>query len=634
MLISINKLIRMGFGRRVGNRRVFGLYAFSTLALLLLMALAVPVPVYSQTLNIQFDSDTKIYAQGETANIAFSYSPNAPVLIEIRNSSSYPIFAWEDTTNSSGMFVLRLNMSFPPGQYTLYAKADQAQSTETFKISPPFISVLTPKALKADLSPTTVSTQIYYYFNGSTIHIETGVYAPNDHFTLMVNATSLGLGTTSYTSSNANESVFPYQDGKLYKFIINLTVPNNYLDTGGKEIDIIATGTGAQDLKTFIAVLNINPREDPMLGLSGSTTDFRTVTDFTDITNLTFEKFINNAAIGKIIFLESINLCDNTTVNALINLGNNLDVALAKMSLDTAADALAAMNKSSQLYMYNLPFVNPPGILKDGVPVVLSGQTSGGPVYDLSWNNDTKVLQFKVAHWTTYEAEGLPPTVTINSPQNTTYATPSVPINVSVVDPSGVSHVIAEVNGANNYTLVQSGGYYVNSSTITFNQGSNVVRIYANDTLNNIISTTVYFTVDSVPPTISSLSPADGSTVTTTTPTISASFSDNVAVDAASVIVKVDGVDVTSSSTVTQTGFTYTPAGLSEGSHTVYVSVKDTSNNQATKTWSFTVSIPAPPPPPPAPPPAPTPVSGTTASIILSIAANTPTSVDVGTQAP
>ncbi|MEM1573823.1 MAG: NosD domain-containing protein [Candidatus Methanomethylicaceae archaeon] len=215
-----------------------------------------------------------------------------------------------------------------------------------------------------------------------------------------------------------------------------------------------------------------------------------------------------------------------------------------------------------------------------------------------------------------------------------TTLTPIISANYS--DPNGIQSVKILINGSDVTslsTVTTSGITYI--PTALMNDSYYTVFLFVNDTLNNcaIIEWTFFVAIpDTVPPTIFSLSPSDGSTITTKMPTISASFSDNVAIDTTSVIIKVDGVDVTANSIITQTGFSYTPpVALSEGSHTVYVFVKDTSNNQATKTWSFTISIPTPPP---VLPPTPTPVPSTTTSIIFSIVANTPTLVDIGGQAP
>ncbi|MBC7113648.1 MAG: IPT/TIG domain-containing protein, partial [Candidatus Methanomethyliales bacterium] len=92
---------------------------------------------------------------------------------------------------------------------------------------------------------------------------------------------------------------------------------------------------------------------------------------------------------------------------------------------------------------------------------------------------------------------------------------------------------------------------------------------------------------DTKSPVISSLTPADGSTVDTKTLTISASYYDDVAIDVRSVELRVDGVPVTPT-LVSETKVEYS-ATLSEGKHSVSLTVKDTSGNTATANWSFTV---------------------------------------------
>ncbi len=90
------------------------------------------------------------------------------------------------------------------------------------------------------------------------------------------------------------------------------------------------------------------------------------------------------------------------------------------------------------------------------------------------------------------------PNITIISPQNTTYGTSTVPINVSATDPSGISTVIAEVDGTANVTLTPSGGYYV-GTTPALSDGQHYLRIYANDSFGNVnASEVVYFNI-SVP---------------------------------------------------------------------------------------------------------------------------------------
>lgn len=97
---------------------------------------------------------------------------------------------------------------------------------------------------------------------------------------------------------------------------------------------------------------------------------------------------------------------------------------------------------------------------------------------------------------------------------------------------------------------------------------------------------------DVLPPVISNLQPPDASTTGDNTSTVSADYNDPSGIDTGSVHLEVDGLDVTSSATVTSIGVSYTPAAvLSDSLHTVYLEVRDSSpnGNLATKTWSFTV---------------------------------------------
>jgi archaellum biogenesis protein FlaJ (TadC family) len=98
------------------------------------------------------------------------------------------------------------------------------------------------------------------------------------------------------------------------------------------------------------------------------------------------------------------------------------------------------------------------------------------------------------------------------------------------------------------------------------------------------------------PLTIIPESPAPTSTVSTTTPTISAIFQDSGGtVNPSSVLIFVDKLNVTGVETVTVTPqkITYTPPSilsLKSGVHNVTVDASDSSGNSATVTWNFTVN--------------------------------------------
>jgi parallel beta-helix repeat protein len=96
---------------------------------------------------------------------------------------------------------------------------------------------------------------------------------------------------------------------------------------------------------------------------------------------------------------------------------------------------------------------------------------------------------------------------------------------------------------------------------------------------------------DTTPPTITELHPANGSTIIRKQLLISVLYIDDTGINTTSVILKVDGIDVTSSANITETGISYDPPSSFEGGfHTVYLEVCDNSSNQnkATVSWSFT----------------------------------------------
>jgi len=94
-----------------------------------------------------------------------------------------------------------------------------------------------------------------------------------------------------------------------------------------------------------------------------------------------------------------------------------------------------------------------------------------------------------------FTVDAAPPSVTINSPANTTYYYHGIKINATVTDTSPITSVIAMIDGTRNVTLTYSGGFYVNSVQ-TFALGTHHLRIFAFDSAGNVNSTsTVYFTV-------------------------------------------------------------------------------------------------------------------------------------------
>jgi len=87
--------------------------------------------------------------------------------------------------------------------------------------------------------------------------------------------------------------------------------------------------------------------------------------------------------------------------------------------------------------------------------------------------------------------------------------------------------------------------------------------------------------------TLQNVRPAQGSSVASTRPTISADFS--IAVNPNAVRIIVDGLDVTANSTRSTSGFIYAPPSpLQSMQHTVQVTGRDQSGASFSRSWSFT----------------------------------------------
>jgi parallel beta-helix repeat protein len=95
------------------------------------------------------------------------------------------------------------------------------------------------------------------------------------------------------------------------------------------------------------------------------------------------------------------------------------------------------------------------------------------------------------------------------------------------------------------------------------------------------------------PPEISNMQPPEDSIVGDGAPTVSAQYDDVSGIDTGSVMLKIDGADVTTGATIDGNGVSYSST-LSDGNHTVDLSVEDINGNLAEVSWSFTVDTTPP----------------------------------------
>ncbi len=99
---------------------------------------------------------------------------------------------------------------------------------------------------------------------------------------------------------------------------------------------------------------------------------------------------------------------------------------------------------------------------------------------------------------------------------------------------------------------------------------------------------------DVTPPVIANAKPEAGTDSGCLSPLITASYTDNRAgIDAASTVLALDGQDVTASAAITESSVSYQAEALSEGQHTVSLTVADLSGNITQTGWQFSASPPA-----------------------------------------
>ena len=138
-------------------------------------------------------------------------------------------------------------------------------------------------------------------------------------------------------------------------------------------------------------------------------------------------------------------------------------------------------------------------------------------------------------------------------------------------------------------------GHFTLTPASDLGYGQHRVRVAVSDRAGNAMAPAQWdFTVaDATPPVFSDVSPRDGSSGSDRTPPISVALQDaGIGVDQASIVVTLDGADVSALATFAGGRVSYTPgAPLGFGLHTASVTAADRAGNQASAvTWSFAVA--------------------------------------------
>lgn len=197
-------------------------------------------------------------------------------------------------------------------------------------------------------------------------------------------------------------------------------------------------------------------------------------------------------------------------------------------------------------------------------------------------------------------------TPTANSHINT--ATPNIEVTYS--DPVGAGEPAA--SGVNTTTLKatldgvdRTSLFTVRSSdasaaiptNLALSSGLHTLVISLQDNAGNQATDTSKFTVDLGAPQIQIVQPVLGSYLNTTTPTISLQYSASAGVNLSSLKVLVNGTDLSSLFTKTNTGATTTLSAanaLPQGANQIVASIQDLAGNQASASTSFNIDTTPP----------------------------------------
>jgi len=175
----------------------------------------------------------------------------------------------------------------------------------------------------------------------------------------------------------------------------------------------------------------------------------------------------------------------------------------------------------------------------------------------------------------TFTIDTAAPTVEILSPINTIYNNALQLLELTATDNIEIDTIWYNWNGFNIT--------YATALDITFNEGSNTINAWANDSAGNMGATSVTFTIDTAAPTVEILSPIN-TIYNNATQLLELTATDNIEID--TIWYNWEGTNVTYTTTLDIT--------FNEGTNTIYVWANDSAGNVGVTSITFTIDTAAP----------------------------------------
>jgi hypothetical protein len=176
----------------------------------------------------------------------------------------------------------------------------------------------------------------------------------------------------------------------------------------------------------------------------------------------------------------------------------------------------------------------------------------------------------------------------------TNNTTPTIMANYSDISGVNASNALLKIDNIDVTSLADfTERNFSYTPQSEFSDGSHIVHLRIRDIVGNLAQKTWSFSIDTTSPSIMNLEPTNNSIVRVNTLEIGANYSDKSEINAGSVLLKVDDIDVTALASVTSTGVNLT-ISLVEGFHKVALRIEDIVGNPETANWSFIINTTTP----------------------------------------
>lgn len=310
---------------------------------------------------------------------------------------------------------------------------------------PSFTGVNTVEALLQTGAAPTLSTQLWYYYTGQNLRLQVNNASETDGNDLvavkgcmrsMNEDTPAQTRTAGDFAIPANYQAFTITGQGSDSWTLNYalaglggwpTAVDGYQMNFQLEDDAGNVWQSANAAEFYIAVFNVIPQNIVPSLNNATTTDWSTITDFTNVPAGTIVFNAQDAGfvdIARMTFNAAMDLTNQATVTGLQALAANVTTTDSVLRLDSSA--LAAFDIATQLMTKPASGSQPGFAVKDDVGTVIGSipATAGvldtynfaghGTASNFVWAAGPGTLTFDVTGFSSYESDLTPPTATIN----------------------------------------------------------------------------------------------------------------------------------------------------------------------------------------------------------------------------